>query len=67
MYTPLGDPVKPSEKVVFPAFHGLPPWIWETKRSAAHNATQWGPDSAPGSKHEKDARRKIVQNPAGIN
>ena len=45
----------------------FPPLILGPQRSPVQNVGQRGPDLAPRPKKQKDARRKMVQNPAGIN
>ena len=67
MYIPLGDPRENCWENHFP-FISL---FWNPNFGAQKvpgpKCHQLGPDLAPGSKNIKDARRKMMQNPAGIN
>ena len=67
MFIPLGDPVKPSEKVMFLSCHFVPLHCLGPQRSPDQKAAQRGTDLAPGHTTQKDARQKMVQNPTGIN
>ena len=62
-----GTPVKTSQKIISLSCHFFPPLILGPKRSPAQNVGPRGPDLAPRPNKQKDARRKMVQNPAGIN
>ena len=62
-----GTPVKPSAKIIFLSCRFFPPHFLGPQMSPGQNVGQRGPDLAPGPKNQKDARRNMVQNPAGIN
>ena len=62
-----GTPVIPSEKIMFLSCHFFQPQFLGPKRSPGQNVGPRGPDLAPRPNNQKDARRKMVQNPAGIN
>ena len=61
-----GTPVKPSGKIIFLSCHCFPPLFLGPQRSPGQNFGPRRPDLTPGPKKQKDARRKMVQNPAGI-
>ena len=68
MYIPLGDHRKLCWGThFFPKFRVFTTPMLDPKRSPAQNVGPRGPELAPRPKHEKDVRRKMVQNPAGIN
>ena len=53
MYTPQGDPVKPSQKIVLPSFHVFPSPFLDPKRSPVQNVGPRDPHLAPGQKRKK--------------
>ena len=67
MYIPHGDPRATFSENPSSMISCFPTPSFGPKRSPVQNVGQRGPDLAPKPKNQKDARRKMVQNPAGIN
>ena len=67
MYTPLGDPRELCWENRFSFMSSFSGPFLGPQKVPGPTCRPMGSRFGPGPKNEKDARRKMVQNPAGIN